>query len=77
MIRTLQDYGVHQGIDVHMECTIIELLKDGDRGIGAFGYGRERGRFRVFTARAKDPEATPGRAGGSMTQSAAKESTRR
>ena len=26
MIRTLQDHGVHQGIDVHMECTVVELL---------------------------------------------------
>jgi succinate dehydrogenase / fumarate reductase flavoprotein subunit len=52
MIRTLQDYGVHQGIDVHMECTIIELLKDGDRVAGAFGYDRERGRFRLFKAKA-------------------------
>tara|TARA_B100001123_G_scaffold450778_1_gene623663 strand:+ start:46783 stop:48597 length:1815 start_codon:yes stop_codon:yes gene_type:complete len=52
MIRTLQDYGVHQGIDVHMECTVIELLKDGDRVVGAFGYDRERGRFRVFKAKA-------------------------
>jgi len=52
MIRTLQDHGIHQGIDVHMECTVIELLKDGDRVVGAVGYDRERGRFRVFTARA-------------------------
>ncbi|MEE2792885.1 MAG: fumarate reductase/succinate dehydrogenase flavoprotein subunit [Acidobacteriota bacterium] len=52
MIRTLQDHGVHQGIDVHMECTIVELLKDGERVVGAFGYDRERGRFRLFTARA-------------------------
>ena len=52
MIRTLQDHGIHQGIDVHMECTIVELLKDGDRVVGAFGYDRERGRFRVFMARA-------------------------
>jgi succinate dehydrogenase / fumarate reductase flavoprotein subunit len=52
MIRTLQDHGIHQGIDVYMECTIIELLKDGDRVIGAFGYDRERGRFRLFKARA-------------------------
>ena len=50
MIRTLQDHGVHQGIDVHMECTIVELLKDGERVVGAFGYDRERGRFRVFKA---------------------------
>jgi len=52
MIRTLQDHGIHQGIDVHMECTIIELLKDGDRVVGAFGYDREKGRFRLFIARA-------------------------
>ena len=52
MIRTLQDHGIHQGIDVHMECTVIELLKDGDRVVGAFGYDRERGRFRLFKARA-------------------------
>jgi succinate dehydrogenase / fumarate reductase flavoprotein subunit len=52
MIRTLQDHGIHQGIDVHMEHTIITLLKDGDRVVGAFGYGRERGRFKVFRAKA-------------------------
>ena len=52
MIRTLQDHGIHQGIDVHMECTILSLLKDGDRVVGAFGYDRERGRFRVHCARA-------------------------
>ncbi len=52
MIRTLQDHGVHQGIDVHMECTILRLLKDGERVVGAFGYERERGRFKVFRAKA-------------------------
>jgi succinate dehydrogenase / fumarate reductase, flavoprotein subunit len=52
LIRTLQDHGIHQGIDVHMEHTIITLLKDGDRVVGAFGYGRERGRFKVFRAKA-------------------------
>ena len=51
MIRTLQDRGVHQGIDVYMECTIIRLLKDGDRIAGAFGYWREQGRFVVFKAK--------------------------
>ena len=50
MIRTLQDHGIHQGIDVHMECTIIRLLKDGDRVAAAFGYDRERGKFRLFKA---------------------------
>ena len=52
MIRTLQDHGIHQGIDVHMECTIVTLLKDGDRVVGAFGYERERGRFKLFRAKA-------------------------
>ena len=52
MIRTLQDHGIHQGIDVHMECTIVSLLKDGDRVVGAFGYEREHGRFKLFTAKA-------------------------
>jgi len=52
MIRTLQDHGVHQGIDVYMEHTILALLKDGDRVVGAFGYERERGRFKVFRAKA-------------------------
>jgi succinate dehydrogenase / fumarate reductase flavoprotein subunit len=52
MIRTLQDHGIHQGIDVHMECTVVTLLKDGDRVVGAFGYERERGRFKLFKARA-------------------------
>src|SRR5271169_3854026 len=52
MIRTLQDHGIHQGIEVHMECAIITLLKVGDRIAGAFGYERERGRFKVFKAKA-------------------------
>src|SRR5277367_5343755 len=52
MIRTLQDHGIHQGITVHMEWTIVDLLKDGVRVVGAFGYDRERGRFRNFKAKA-------------------------
>ncbi len=52
MIRTLQDHGVHQGIDVHMEHTVLTLLKDGERVVGAFGYDRERGRFKIFRANA-------------------------
>jgi succinate dehydrogenase / fumarate reductase, flavoprotein subunit len=52
MIRTLQDHGIHQGITVHMEYTVVALLKDGNRVVGAFGYDRERGRFRVFKAKA-------------------------
>jgi succinate dehydrogenase / fumarate reductase flavoprotein subunit len=48
MIRTLQQRAVALGIDVFMECTITELLKDGDAISGAFGYWRETGRFVVF-----------------------------
>ena len=52
MIRTLQDHCIHQGVEVHMECTVVTLLKDGDRIVGAFGYDRERGRFKIFRAKA-------------------------
>ena len=52
MIRTLQDHGIHQGIDVHMEHTVVTLLKDADRVVGALAYERERGRFKVFKAKA-------------------------
>ena len=52
MIRTLQDYAVHQPIDVHMECTIVSLFRDGGRVAGALGYDRERGRFKLFAAKA-------------------------
>ncbi|HEX2444702.1 MAG TPA: fumarate reductase/succinate dehydrogenase flavoprotein subunit [Vicinamibacterales bacterium] len=52
MIRTLQDHGVHRGMDVHMEVTVLTLLTDDGRVVGAFGYDRERGRFRLFRAKA-------------------------
>jgi succinate dehydrogenase / fumarate reductase flavoprotein subunit len=52
MIRTLQNYGIHQGIEVYMECTITHLLKDGERISGVFGYWRESGMFVVFHAKA-------------------------
>jgi succinate dehydrogenase / fumarate reductase flavoprotein subunit len=52
MIRTLQDHGIHQGIDFHMECTVVTLLKSGGRCVGAFAYERERGRFQLFKAKA-------------------------
>jgi len=51
MIRTLQDRGVQQGIDVYMECTVTRLLIDGGRIAGAFAYWRESGRFIVFKAK--------------------------
>ena len=50
MIRTLQQRTVQLGIDVFMECTVTDLMKDGDRISGAFGYWRETGRFVTFEA---------------------------
>src|SRR5687767_4126294 len=50
MIRTLQDHGVHQGIGVHMEVTVVQLFTDAGKVTGAFAYERERGRFVVFQA---------------------------
>src|ERR1051326_6644232 len=52
MIRTLPNHGVHQGIDVHMEHTVLSLLNERERVVGAFGYERERGRFKMFRAKA-------------------------
>jgi len=51
MIRTLQDHGVHRGVDVHMEHTVTGLLTDSGRVSGAVAYDRERGRFKVYHAK--------------------------
>src|SRR5512147_845990 len=52
LIRTLQDHGVHSGISFHMECTGLEILKDGDRVSGILAYWRETGRFVIFRCKA-------------------------
>jgi succinate dehydrogenase / fumarate reductase, flavoprotein subunit len=52
MIRTLQDYAIHQNIAIYQEYTIISLLKEGEKIAGAFGYDREKGLFKVFKAKA-------------------------
>ncbi len=52
MIRTLQDHGIHTGIEVHMECTVLSLLTDSGRIAGAVGYDRERGHFLLWPAKA-------------------------
>ena len=52
LIRTLQDHGVHSGITFHMECTGLEILKDGDRVAGILAYWRETGRFVIFRCKA-------------------------
>jgi len=52
MIRTLQDYGVHQGFDVFMEYSVLDLLKDGERISGVVAMVRDTGEFIVFRAKA-------------------------
>jgi succinate dehydrogenase / fumarate reductase flavoprotein subunit len=52
LIRVLQDTGVHRGLDVFMEHTVVALLKDDGRVAGAVAYDRERGRFKVFRCKA-------------------------
>ena len=52
MIRTLQDHGIHCGMEVHMECTVLSLLLDSGRIVGACGYDREKGHFHVWQAKA-------------------------
>ncbi len=52
LIRSLQDYGVHQGIDFYMETSAIALLKDGERIAGVAAYYRETGRFLLLRCKA-------------------------
>jgi succinate dehydrogenase / fumarate reductase flavoprotein subunit len=37
MIRTLQDQGVHRGLDVHMEFTVVSLIVSDGRATGVIG----------------------------------------
>ena len=49
MIRTLQDHGIHQGIDIQMECTALDILKDKTGKVaGIVCMYRETGEFIVF-----------------------------
>ncbi|MFZ6013819.1 MAG: FAD-binding protein, partial [Bacteroidota bacterium] len=52
MIRTLQDHTIHLAIDIYQELTILSLLKDGSKVVGALGYDREKGLFKIFQAKA-------------------------
>lgn len=52
LIRTLQDKAVSVGMNCHMETTLVRLLKDGNRVVGAVGYKRDDGTFVVFKAKA-------------------------
>ncbi len=51
LLRTLQDKGVHTGIDVYMEYTVRKLLKSDGAVSGCVAYERETGRFTVFSAK--------------------------
>jgi succinate dehydrogenase / fumarate reductase, flavoprotein subunit len=52
MIRTLQDHGIHSGMTVHMECTVLSLVLDDGAIAGACGYDREKGHFQLWQAKA-------------------------
>ena len=52
LIRSLQDHGIHQGINFHMECTALEVLKEDGRVAGVLCYWRETGRFVIIKAKA-------------------------
>ena len=52
MIRTLQDKGVHSGIDVFMEFTVRRILQSDGQVAGCIAYSREKGTFDIFRAKA-------------------------
>ncbi|MBT8183411.1 MAG: fumarate reductase/succinate dehydrogenase flavoprotein subunit [Eudoraea sp.] len=53
MIRTLQDHGIHQGIQAYMECTALDLLTtDNGEVCGVVCMWRESGAFTIFKAKA-------------------------
>ena len=52
IIRTLQDFCVHQGIATHMECTALDILLDNGSVSGLLAYWRETGRFVLFKTKA-------------------------
>ena len=52
MIRTLQDFCIHQGIATHMECIALDILKTNGKVSGLVAYWRETGRFVIFKAKA-------------------------
>ncbi len=52
MIRTLQDHGVHQGIETYMECTALDLLTNEEGEVtGMVCMWRETGMFTIFKAK--------------------------
>ena len=51
LIRTLQERGIHEGIDIFMEYTVRHLLKEGNRVTGCVAYTRVDGDFHAFSAK--------------------------
>ena len=51
IIRTLQERGIHEGIDIFMEYTVRTLLMEGDRVTGCVAYTRVEGDFHAFSAK--------------------------
>ncbi|MAZ23768.1 MAG: fumarate reductase/succinate dehydrogenase flavoprotein subunit [Euryarchaeota archaeon] len=51
LIRTLQQKGVHMGMDVFMEFTVRRLFKTDGRVSGCFAYDRNDGSLHVFKAK--------------------------
>jgi len=52
IIRTLQDFCIHQGISIHQECTGLDLVTDNGKISGMVAYWRETGRFVLFKTKA-------------------------
>lgn len=53
LVRSMQDKAVHtEGLTVHMEMTVTEVFKDGNRVSGVLAYDRNSGKFSIFQAKA-------------------------
>ena len=51
LIRTLQQKGIHAGMEVFMEYTVRHIFKSGDRVSGCFAYNRSDGSLHLFKAK--------------------------
>jgi succinate dehydrogenase / fumarate reductase flavoprotein subunit len=51
LIRTLQEKGVHMGMDIFMEFTVRKLFKTDGKISGCFAYDRNDGSLHVFKAK--------------------------
>ena len=51
LIRTLQEKGVHMGMDVYMEYTVRRLFKTDGKISGCFAYNRNDGKLHIFKAK--------------------------